>query len=262
MVAPAMIPEQSMSLVQGRVNRLWRHRHIGHHLVIAASGSGKTGLIVNGILPLVAYDRMLFIDVKNDTDPMLSGVGEVIGPRDVRQALTVGGGGGPSRSWWRLAVDPINDHANARRAVKLALETALDVGDVVIAADEVRAITGDLGLGAEYESLLIRGRSSGVSVVSAVAATDNMRPAVRTQWAFAWAGAVNGTEVLRATLGMLSLPTTQKIGSAANPYWPVVRDLRQFEWLYLDKQGTGIERNCMARVKSWIPDSDYSSFAA
>jgi hypothetical protein len=254
-----MIPEQPMRLVQGRVDRLWRHRQIGHHLVIAASGSGKTGLMVNGILPLCTHDRVLFIDVKVDTDPMLAGVGLVIS--DVREMLT-SRGGGPCGTWYRLVVDPVNDRVKARGAVKLALETALAVGDIIVMADEVRAITGDLGLGNEYEALLTRGRSQGVSVISAVAATDNMRRAVKNQWAFAWAGAVNGNDVIKDTLGMLSLPTTQKIGNAPNHYWPVVRDLRQFEWLYLDKMGTGTERNCMARVKSWIPDGDYLSFAA
>jgi hypothetical protein len=230
-----------------------------HHLVIAESGGGKTGLIVNGILPLCAYDRVLYLDVKNDTDPMLTGVGEVIGPRDVRRALAAGGGGGPHGTWWRLAVDPVMKRDQARSAVKLALETALEVGDVVIAADEVRAITassdGGLGLGELYESVLTRGRSNGVTVISAVAATDNMRPAVRNQWAFAWVGSVKGAEVIRASLGILSLPNTQKVGNAANPYWPVIRDLNQFEWLYSDRRGIGEQRNVMARVKSWNPGS-------
>jgi hypothetical protein len=231
---------------------------MGNHLVIAGSGSGKTGLIRDGILPLYAHDQMLFLDMKNDTDPMLSGVGKVI--TDIREMLTTPGGG-PFGQWYRLAVDPVNDRARARAAVKLALETVLDVGDIVLAADEVRTITGDLGLGDPYESLLRLGRSKGVSAISAVAATDNMRPAVRSQWRFAWVGAVNGAEVIQNCLRILTLPHQQKIGSAANPYWPVIRDLRQFEWLYLDNMGT-VERNCMARVRSWNPDSDFYSFAA
>ena len=247
-----------MPLVQGRVNRLWQRGQMGNHLVIAGSGNGKTGLICKGILPLCALDRTLFLDMKNDTDPMLDGTGKVI--TDIREMFATPGGG-PFGQWYRLAVDPVNDRARARAATKLALAIALDVGDMVIAADEVRTITGDLGLGEEYEALLRLGRSKGVSLISAVAATDNMRPAVRNQWRFAWVGAVNGAEVIQTCLKILTLPHQQKIGNAANPYWPVIRDLRQFEWLYLDNMGK-IERNCMARVKSWNPDSDFYSFAA
>jgi hypothetical protein len=251
--------EYPMALVQGRVDRLWVRGQSTHHLIIGMSGAGKTGLIVGGILPLCADDRLVFIDVKNDTDPMLTDVGRPIGPRDVR-ILLGGQGGGPGGTWFRLVVDPVNDHERAQEAVRFALNLGLDIGDMVIATDEVRAITetgqGQLGLGQLYEAVLTRGRSSGVSVISAAAATDNLRPAVRNQWTFAWAGSVNGADVIKSTLGILSLPNTQKVGSVQNPYWPVIRDLAQFEWLYLDRKGAQGNRVCMARVRSWIPDGN------
>jgi len=250
---PEIAPKRGLDLVQGRVNRLWTRGTLGHHLIIAMSGSGKTAHIVRNILPLCARERMVFVDVKNDTDPMLSGVGRPIGPRNL--ALVLGGhGGGPFGTWFRLVIDPVNRPAEARAAIRQLLQWALSVGDMVICVDEARTIT-ELGLGELYESVLTRGRSNGVSVVSAVAATDNMRPAVRTQWAYAWAGTVNGAEVIRSTLGMLNLPNTQKVGSTQNPYWLLIRDLAPFEWLYLDHKGPAGNKTVMARVKSWNPDA-------
>jgi hypothetical protein len=260
MVTTPAIPEQPMTLVQGRVNRLWIRELSTHHLIIAESGSGKTGLIVKCILPLCTYDRMVFIDVKNDTDPMLSEVGRPIGPGDVAQVLAEPSDG-PRKSWYRLVVDPVNKRDQARTAVNELLGLALTVGDMVIVTDEARTITGTgdgaLGLVTPYENVLKRGRSHGVSVVSAIADTGNMQPAaLRTQRTFTWVGAVNGNDGIKATLGILGLPTMQKVGNGPNPYWAVVRDLKQGEWLYQDNKGSAGIRNCMARVTSWVPEWD------
>jgi hypothetical protein len=249
-----LAPEHSLKLIQGRVDRLWIRGLSTHHLVIGMSGSGKTGLIVHGILPLCAHDRVLFIDVKNDSDPMLADVGRPIGSQDVRLLLN-GKDDGPGGDWFRLVVDPVNAHDQAQDAVRQALRLALDVGDMIIAVDETRAITevgqGQLGLRQLYESVLTRGRSNGVSCISAIAATDNTPASVKSQWTFAWAGMVNSSDVIKSALGILGLPYTQKVGNAPNPYWPLIRDLAQFEWLYLDHMGPHESKTVMARTRSY-----------
>lgn len=239
---------RTMPLVQGRIDSVWIPRVTTHHLVIGESGAGKTGLIRDGILPLCEYDRVLFIDVKNDQDSMLKGWGTPIGPDEVIKAF-IG-----SDLHYRLVVDPINDRERARDAIKLALQLALDIGDMIVVTDETRAITeqSQLGLSTYYEQVLMRGRAVGVSCISAVAATDNIYAAVKSQWSFAWVGSINGTDVITETLKILGLPHTIKYGDGPNPYRELLRNLPRYEWLYLDKSGGNHPGNrCLARVKSW-----------
>jgi hypothetical protein len=250
------VNRRSLSLVQGRVDRLWTPRIATHHLIIGESGAGKTGLIRDGILPLCVYDRVLFIDVKNDTDQMLSNWGVPIGPNDVLKAFAGGA------RWYRLIVDPINDRERAQSAVRLALQLALDIGDTIVVTDETRTITeqSQLGLSSDYERLLMRGRSMGVSCISAVAATDNTYPAVKTQWSFAWVGSVNGSDVITETLKILGLPHTVRLNNDPNHYRAMLRDLERYEWLYVDKErGNHPGNRCLARVQSYSPSNRESA---
>lgn len=224
---PPVIQRVPLAKVQGRLSAVWRPRLAPHHVIIGENGSGKTGLITRGIMPLCAYDRVLIIDVKGD-DPMWQGYGAPI------ERVTPGfcnSGEGPGRNWYRLVVD-MADRAAAKRAVAEALDLALDEGHLILIVDETRAITDreELNLGAKLEAALLRGRSRGLSAVLAAQATEYMVPSLRNQWAMSWLGSLKDDEVIKRTLKIVGLPMA---------YLPLVRDIQRRDWLYRDKEIPG-----------------------
>ena len=222
---PPDVLTMPLPTVQGRVNSAWRPGLAAHHVIIGENGSGKTGLITRGIMPLCEYDRTLIIDVKGD-DEMWDGYGVPIGrvPPGFH-----GQGNGPERSWYRLVVDMMADKAEAKRLVAEALDIALDEGHMTLIIDETRAITDreELNLSAKLEAVLLRGRSRRLAAILAAQATEYMVPSIRNQWAMAWLGSLKDDEVIKRTLKIVGLPMT---------YLPVIRDIPRRDWLYLDRE--------------------------
>ena len=228
------IPSIDISLVQGRVNRLWNKKTAVHHIVVAENGSGKTFLITRGILPLCGYDRVLIVDVKGD-DEVWDGYGEPI--TEMRYGLS-GTGNGPSGNWYRLVVDPITDRANARETVKKALEIIQDEGYWIIVIDESRAITDKtdvaLNLAPSLEATISRGRSRGIQVISGAQSIDWMVASVRNQWAFAWIGSLKDEVQIKRVLQILGLPHR-----VTDNLIPEIGNNPKRRWLYVDKESEG-----------------------
>lgn len=199
-----------------------------HVLVLGANGAGKTGLITRVIYPLLARERTLSLDVKGD-DPMWTGYGA---PVESLAAGMHGDGDGPAGCWWRLVADPLDDRSAAVRAARSALRTARAEGHLILVVDETRAVTdGDpqLGLKADLEDALQRGRSRNLRVIGAAQSTEYMTASMRNQWACAFIGALRDDRAIQRALELAGL------WHAKDVYLPVVRDMPPRTWLYVDR---------------------------
>jgi len=68
--AQITIPSRSWKAVQSRVDEKWVPQFAPHHSILGQNGSGKTHLIVYGLLPLCTKDNVCIFDSKGD-DPVL-----------------------------------------------------------------------------------------------------------------------------------------------------------------------------------------------
>jgi hypothetical protein len=224
------IPEVTPGQIQARMTAVsWRPRTgQAHILVLGANGHGKTGLTTRLIFPMLHAERALSIDVKGDDD-MLSGYGA---PVSAVVPGMAGDGDGPGGSWWRLVIDPLNDRAGAVRATRRALHVARNEGHMILNVDETRAVTDadpQLGLRAELEEALLRGRSRYLRAIGSAQSVEYMAPSMRNQWAVAFIGALRDDNAIERALRLAGL------WHAKSLYMPAVRDMPPRTWLYVDR---------------------------
>lgn len=178
-----------------RLDQYWIAKDNPHHSIIGLTGSGKSYLVVNGILKLAQRDKVLIIDVKGD-DPTLRGVGKPVRSipskyfREARSFLT------EERSrdnWYRLLVD--ENVGVARRQIHTALSQVWAEGEWIIYIDELRAFVdtpANMGVGMRgwWNKLMLRGRSKGISVINATQEPSWVPSGFYTQPSFLWFGKV------------------------------------------------------------------------
>jgi hypothetical protein len=133
------IPTRSWQAVIRRVDQLWKPQFAPHHSILGQNGSGKTHLIVHGILPLCTDDKVCIIDNKGD-DPVLAASGARpvrVLPRELKRATF--DDGKPKSAWYRLVVS--DEYAHAQDQVGQALQQIYKEGNWIVVLDETRAIS-------------------------------------------------------------------------------------------------------------------------
>lgn len=220
--------------VQDRLDRFWIPRQAPHISIVAQTRSGKTYLAKHGILPLIAREPMLIIDVKGD-DPTINDEGpfgdtcQNLPWRWLRRLNVSLTGDKEQEEWFRLIVR--EDWEQARNQVKKAIARATKEGDWTIYIDETRALTDpkppSLRLGAEIEDLWLRKGSRGICVVAATQGPRWVPRSFYDQPQFHFIGQVEDED---------SQKRLREIGGFERYHFPQIKTLPKHHFLYTDNQ--------------------------
>jgi hypothetical protein len=225
----ASLETKSWDEVIARVNRLWVPEFAPHHSIFGQNGSGKTHLIVYGLLPLCEDDKVLIIDNKGD-DKVLNDSGA----RPIRSLPTelkrvTFDDGKPRSAWYRLVVH--DEHAKAQDQVGRALERVYREGSWIVVLDETRAISDPrspgLGLQPQLDRLWLRGRSRNISVIAATQAPRWVPSSFYDQCQFAWCSRIRDERAHQRVM---------EIGSMTRAHIPLIAKVRKRRWLYMDDE--------------------------
>lgn len=223
------IPTRSWQSVLRRVDVLWNPQLAPHHSLLGQNGSGKTHLIVHGLLPLCADDKVCIIDSKGD-DPVLrdSGAKSVrVLPRELKRVTF--DDAKPRSAWYRLVV--AEDHARGQDQVGRALEQIYKEGSWIVVLDETRAISDPrspgLGLQPQLDRLWLRGRSRNISVIAATQAPRWVPSSFYDQCQFVWCSRIRDERAHQRIM---------EIGSMTRAHIPHIARIRKRRWLYMDDE--------------------------
>lgn len=223
------IPTRSWRAVIRRVDQLWQPTLAPHHSVLGQNGSGKTHLIVHGLLPLCVDDKVCLIDNKGD-DPVLkaSGAKPVRSlPRELRRVTF--DDGKPKSAWYRLVVS--DNYGQAQDQVGRALEHIYKEGDWIVVLDETRAISDPrspgLGLQPQLDRLWLRGRSRNISVIASTQAPRWVPSSFYDQCQFVWCSRIRDERAHQRVM---------EIGSFTRAYIPLISSVRKRRWIYMDDE--------------------------
>lgn len=220
------IPRMNWEDVVGQINDMWVFKDSPHMSIIGQTGSGKSYFTRHAILPLVAWDKVLIIDVKGD-DPTLRGLGQPVkevpnrlylSSRKRRRKRTAGD------LWFRLTVP--QDFKAARESVKAALDRVRGEGQWVVVIDETRYLCNpripSLNLAPQVEHLWLFGRSRENSVIAMTQAPKWVPSSFYEQASFAWIGRLRDEEAQKRL---------REIGGLQRAHLPVIQGLRKREFL-------------------------------
>lgn len=226
---PVSIPTRSWEEVIKRVDAKWQPEFAPHHSILGQNGSGKTHLIVHGLLPLCADDRVCIFDSKGD-DPVLkaSGAKSVRSlPGELRRASF--DGNRPKEAWYRLVIH--DDRDRAIEQVEAAFDKIYREGNWVVVIDETRAISDPrspgLGLQPQLDRLWLRGRSRGISVIAATQAPRWVPSSFYDQCQFVWCSRIRDERAHQRIM---------EIGSMTRAHIPLISKVRKRRWLYMDDE--------------------------
>jgi hypothetical protein len=227
---PLKIPTRSWKAVMARVDSLWKLDIAPHHSLMGQNGSGKSYLMVNGILQLCTDDNVLIIDNKGD-DPVLSSSGA----KPVRKVPTKRArglfhqSGNPKDNWYRLVVH--EDIHQAQDQVSEALNLVYKEGEWVVVLDETRAIADPrspgLGLQPLLDRLWLRGRSRKIAVVASTQAPRWVPSSFYDQCQFVWCSRIRDERAHQRVM---------EIGSMTRQHIPVIASVRKRRWIYMDDE--------------------------
>jgi hypothetical protein len=227
---PLKIPTRSWKSVIARVDSLWKLDIAPHHSLMGQNGSGKSYIIVNGILPLCTDDNVLIIDNKGD-DPVLASSGA----KAVRKVPAKRARGlfhnsnQPKDNWFRLVVH--EDVHQAQDQVAEALNLVYKEGEWIVVLDETRAIADPrspgLGLQPLLDRLWLRGRSRKIAVVASTQAPRWVPSSFYDQCQFVWCSRIRDERAHQRVM---------EIGSMTRQHIPVIASVRKRRWIYMDDE--------------------------
>lgn len=223
------IPTHSWASVLRRVDTFWKADLAPHHSILGQNGSGKTHLIVYGLLPLCVDDKVLIIDNKGD-DPVLNAAGaRPIRklPRQMRRVTF--DDSKPKSAWFRLVV--WDDLAKAQDQVGQAIQQVYREGEWVVVIDETRAVSDPrspgLGLQPELDRLWLRGRSRRIPVIASTQAPRWVPSSFYDQCQFVWCSRIRDDKAHQRIM---------EIGSMTRAHIPHIANIRKRRWLYMDDE--------------------------
>lgn len=225
------IPWVAWDTLQRKMAEIWQPQDNPHISIIGKTGSGKTYLTCNGILPLVQYDHVLIIDIKRD-DPVLCKIGKPVKeiPRHEFSVKRLWDGKDTEHearsTWYRLLVP--DNVQQARKIVYNSIQRCYEEGNWIIYADELRHLTAKqepfLNLSPLIEHVYTKGRSRNVVLVA-----GSQEPK--------WLPSSFYSQASQVFIGRIRDEDTQKrlreIGGLTKGHLPIISSLMPREWLYV-----------------------------
>ena len=202
-----------------------------HASILGPTGSGKTHLILKGLLPLWddPYEpknaaRVLFLDAK-ERDPLLKDFAHEVQrfPTSLDRRLR------SSRPWFRLKIPSLllGSSKQEQRAVAVdALRRAYREGDWVIVIDEVRPLV-NLNLTDELIEVWERGRSANVTVIAGTQAPRFLPGHLYDQCSYFFAG---------RSLDDRTRLRLREIGGKTQTIRAAIEGLRRYEFAIVDRE--------------------------
>lgn len=218
-------------------SRLFRDWERGQHVsILGPTGSGKTHLILKGLLPLwddperpSKAGRVLFLDAK-ERDPLLRGFATQVShfPGAAERRFREG------RPWFRLKIPSLlsgADRAEQRLVAYQALRGVYKDGDWLLVIDEVRPLI-NLNLTDYLIELWERGRSAGVTVLAGTQAPRFLPGHLYDQPSWIYIGrALDDRTRLRL----------REIGGKTDDIKRAVSDLRKHEFAVVHREMETVE---------------------
>lgn len=231
-------PSQSIGRVEWEsvrsyINAHWDPEKRPHMSAVGLTGSGKSYLLIKGILkPLCPHDRVLVVDAKDGRDELVSQVGKPV--LELPRRTWYGGLGRrkdePYINWYRLVLQGTPE--KKRFQVGKALEKIYKEGDWIVYFDEYKYITGlrrpFLRLGSLVDEIYIMGRARRVSIVAGTQAPKDVTTSFYDQASFAWIGRIRD-EMRQKRL--------REIGGMSTKELPYIANLEEHNWLLSADQG-------------------------
>jgi hypothetical protein len=222
------IPTRSWKSVIARVDRLWQPQFAPHHSLFGQNGSGKSHLIVHGLLPLCLFDNVAIFDNKGD-DPVLAASGAKPVRRLPSKLVRSLDDNRARDGWFRLvAYDDLNQ---AQDQFGRALEQIYKEGNWIVVLDETRAISDPrspgLGLQPLLDRLWLRGRSRRICVIASTQAPRWVPTSFYDQCQFSWSSRIRDDRAHQRIM---------EIGSMTRAHIPHIASIRKRRWLYMDDE--------------------------
>lgn len=203
----------------------WDLDHHPHISIIGTTGSGKTVLLVDGLLPALRKEQVLVVDSKG-WDPEINKIGmrEVTAERfPNKMTRRYVHGDGDMAHWYRY-------DARNRAETEKVFNRIVDEGQWTLALDETRAITDrepSLQLAAQVDAIWLRGRRR-VSLIAMTQAPRFVPASFYEQASHLYIGHIED-ERAQKRLG--------EIGGDTSTIRDIVARLRRYEYLYIGPLG-------------------------
>lgn len=223
------IPSRSWNEVIQHVDELWKPEYAPHHSIFGQNGTGKSHLIVHGILPLCLKDNVCIFDNKGD-DPVLAASGARPARFLPSRLRRIADNDKSKDGWHRIVV--YDDPERGRDQVGRILEQIYKEGNWIVVLDETRAISDPrspgLGLQPLLDRMWLRGRSRHISVIASTQAPRWVPSSFYDQCQFVWASRIRDNRAHERIM---------EIGSMTRAHIPHIARIRKRRWLYMDDEG-------------------------
>jgi hypothetical protein len=223
------IPTRSWASVIRRVDVLWKPQFAPHHSILGQNGSGKTHLVVHGLLPLCLDDKVCIIDSKGDDQVLRASGARTVRALPGELKRVSFDDSKPKSGWFRLVVS--EDYGHAQDQVGRALQQIYKEGNWIVVLDETRAISDPrspgLGLQPELDRLWLRGRSRNISVIASTQAPRWVPSSFYDQCQFVWCSRIRDERAHQRIM---------EIGSMTRAHIPHIARIRKRRWLYMDDE--------------------------
>lgn len=228
------VPVMEWGAVSNYVRKNWDPENNPHHSVVGLTGSGKTFLIVNGILkPMCPMDRVVIFDSKGGSDKSLTDSPALPCtelPRNTWGRGRLGRKKEPFDAWHRVVLS--DNDAKARVQVASTLNRVWSEGEWVVVFDELRSITASrspgLGLEGPVNRLYTMGRSKHISLIAGTQSPVWVPHTFFDQASFAWFGRIRDETRQKRLL---------EVGGMTKKELPFIAALQRRHWLLAADNG-------------------------
>lgn len=180
------ITTQPFNRIAARIGAYWNPYEFNtHHAFLGRSGSGKSYLIRNGILPIAGPSRIVVIDVKPGGSRTWKDYGNTV--NELSPGFGIGNDGTAHYHFL----------AKTKNQTRRFLDMIAYEGSCIVVIDDSRRVSEpdpNWGLKSQIDNLLTLGREIGISVLICANSTTWAPSGIKDQCGTIWLGAMTNEE--------------------------------------------------------------------